>query len=281
MQRFLDKNVYQELTGLKPDLIISCGSSLAAVNYLLGRHNLASSIVLMRPSVLSMKRFDLVVMPRHDGPPKRKNVVTIDGALTSLGPVGLEAESEKLMHEAGIKLNVQDKYIGLLIGGSTKNFDLSRKLISEVIPRIKESAVKLNAGILATTSRRTSPQIEDLLKRTLGGEAFCKLLVIANEKNYPSTVSGILGLSNIVVLSPESISMISEAASCGRQVCVLKAKIDHRHNIFLKYMARRGYIHLIEPGRLSSVLDSIGHKQPETKVLNNRDVIKEALKRIF
>jgi mitochondrial fission protein ELM1 len=70
---------------------------------------------------------------------------------------------------------------------------------------------------LVTSSRRTSARAEGILKQTFEG---CPLLVIANEANRPNVVEAILGLSDVVLVSLESVSMISQAISAGKTVIV-------------------------------------------------------------
>ncbi|MDP2946049.1 MAG: ELM1/GtrOC1 family putative glycosyltransferase, partial [bacterium] len=71
LRRFLKEDIYRALINTKPDIVISCGASVAPVNYIISRENLAKSITIMRPSILSTRRFDLVVMSRHDKPEGR------------------------------------------------------------------------------------------------------------------------------------------------------------------------------------------------------------------
>jgi len=60
LKTFLDKENFAGLSALKPDIVISCGSSLVAVNLQLSTENQAKSFVIMRPSIFSTRRFDLL-----------------------------------------------------------------------------------------------------------------------------------------------------------------------------------------------------------------------------
>ncbi|MDP3732891.1 MAG: ELM1/GtrOC1 family putative glycosyltransferase, partial [Candidatus Omnitrophota bacterium] len=71
LRRFLKEDIYRALINTKPDIVISAGASVAPVNYVISRENLAKSITIMRPSILNTKRFNLVVMSRHDRPEGR------------------------------------------------------------------------------------------------------------------------------------------------------------------------------------------------------------------
>lgn len=276
LRKFLKEHVYKALIHKKFDLIISCGSSVAAVNYVLSRENSAKSIVVMRPSVLSTRRFGLVIMPRHDNAPGRKNVVAIDGALNLIDKPYLAGQVKGLVNAAGGALTAGDLYIGLLIGGDTKDFKLDKDALSELIRQVKAAAENSGAGILLTTSRRTSPEAERLLKEEFQGYPAAKLLIIANEKNIPEAVGGILGLSKVVVVSAESISMISEAASAGGYVIVFESSVGRRHVNFLKEMRDRKYIYLSKPSELALLVKKLLEEQPKINILQNNIALKAA-----
>ncbi len=281
LKGLLAKETYGYLMGKKYDYIVSCGSSLAAVNLLLSRENRAKSITIMRPSLLSIGKFDLAVMPRHDNPPKRKNVVATDGALNLINPEYLNMASQALAKRFGLKDGATVFSIGLLLGGDTKDFSLSRESVSEAIAQIKAVTEKLDARILVTTSRRTSGEVQRLVKGSFKGYPRAAAVVIANEENVAEAVGGILGLSNVAVVSAESISMISEAASSGRFVVVFgSSALGGRHGRFLKHMAKERYVYLSPPGELSSVIEGLYRQTRPPLALNDAAAVEKALERI-
>ena len=292
LRTFLKEDVYRAIVSLKPDIVISCGSSMAAINYVVSRENLAKSIVIMRPSVLSMKRFDLVIMPKHDRLPKRKNVAVTEGALNLIDEEYLRIQSEKLVQQRAIPAVCGPAFggssqlsafsIGLLIGGDAKGFHLEEGVILEIIKQIKSVAEKLNADILVTTSRRTSREVENLVKEEFRSYHRSRLLIIANEENISEAVGGILGLSQIVITSPESISMISEAASSGKYVLVFESGgLDRKHRYFLDYFVKNKYIFLVEAGSLAKVIANVRLEKPEMDTLKDNLLVREAIKKIL
>lgn len=278
LRNFLTKETCQSLSTVRPDMIISCGAALAPVNYCLSREAQGKSVVVMRPGLLSLRKFDLVIMPRHDSPPQRKNVVVTEGALNLIDEEYLKEQSGKLTPSS--QLPTPDLYIGLLIGGDSKKFALGKDNILEVIRQIKITAEKLDAGILVTTSRRTSQEAESLIKAEFTDYARCKLLIIANEKNIPEAVGGILGLSRIIVVSPESISMISEAASSKKYVFVFKGNgLNKRHREFLRHFAGNKYIYLGLPDNLSGQIQGVWSQKPKVYSLRDNSLVREAIGR--
>jgi Kdo2-lipid IVA lauroyltransferase/acyltransferase len=282
LRAFLDKENYLELIKAKPDVIISCGSSLVSVNYQLSKENQAKSLVIMRPSIFSVRRFDLVVMPAHDKPGLRKNVAVIDGALNLIDDEYLKAQAEQLQKDSGITIAKNSPFIGLLLGGNTKDFQLEEDAVEDVLVGLKEVCLKSKAFILATTSRRTPAAVEAKVKSELAGNACVKLLIIANEKNFSSAVGGVLGLSRIVVVSSESISMISEAVSSLKHVVVFESqKLSGRHSMFLNNFSDKGYIHLVKPKDVKETVERLLSDPSVVKPLKDNEVVLESLRRII
>ena len=278
LKAFLDKGTYKSLIELKPNIVISCGSSIAPINYIISRENLAKSMVILRPSILSTKRFDLVIMPRHDRPPKIKKVVVTEGALNLIDKEYLRSQAAALKPQVKIQ---KDLVLGLLLGGDTKDFRLSTELLKPVISQIKLFLEKYDGEILITTSRRTNQAAENLLRQEFKYYSRCKLLIIANERNIPEAVGGILGLSRIAIVSPESISMISEAASSGDYIIVFNSQINQRHNDFLDYMFERKYVYLYEPEKTLQLLERLYKDRPAIKTLNDKTIVKEAVRAVL
>jgi KDO2-lipid IV(A) lauroyltransferase len=280
LEKFLEPGAYQSLLAARPDVIISCGAKLSAVNFLLSRENNAKGICVLRPGLLSTGRFDAVFIPRHDKPPRRNNIFQSDGALNIIDEQYLKAEGEKLLQAAGSRgLQANNSYIGLLLGGDTKNFSLSPRQVKVVIAQLKDAAEKLGTFILATSSRRTPPEIERLLEDELGSYQRCRLLIIAGKDNPPYAIGGILYLSKLVIVSPESISMVSEAAASGRQVLVFQSPLDRRHRAFLNSLSAQGYISLVEEKGIASLARQLWLRPSGGRVLDERVRIEEFLEK--
>ncbi|MFC1657942.1 ELM1/GtrOC1 family putative glycosyltransferase [Candidatus Omnitrophota bacterium] len=280
LRRLLAPGISRELESYFADIVISCGWRTAAVNCVISSDRQSKSIALMRPGFLSVKRFDLVVMPYHDNPPSRNNVVVTQGALNLVDENYLQSSARDLQSQVSLG---QGLVLGLLLGGDTKSFRLSCDLLKPLIAQIKLFLERHDGKILITTSRRTSQDAERLIRAEFGSYARCKLLVIANENNLPFAVGGILGLSRIVIVSPESISMISEAASSGRYVVVFKPgmNIGRRHSRFLRNLADKKYIYLTDSARLSETLEGIITDKPGVVKLEDNLKVKQALEKLL
>jgi len=206
----------------------------------------------------------------------------IEGALNLINEDYLREQSKELLQLSVLSSRLSDFCIGLLIGGDSKNFCLKEEMILEITKQIKLASERLKADILLTTSRRTSRDIEKLVKKEFKDYPRCKLLIIANEKNIPQAVGGILALSKVIITSPESISMISEAVNSRKYVLVFNSpNLDKKHRRFLNYFAKNKYIYLVEPYDLAEKIEEIWLNRPKIPTLGDNLLVTEAIKKIL
>lgn len=288
---------WQGLMSFKPDIIISAGGSISAVNYLLAKENQAKSVVLMRPANLSLKKFNLAIIPRHDipcspwlclkeGKPwprgQRSNVVITEGALNLIDAEYLSQKTKRLEQSGLFRSPLLNPCIGVLIGGNSKRFSLGPEVIMGLAGEIKKSAEGLNADILISTSRRSCSEVEEVIKNEFTNYARCKLLVIARQNNNPDVVGGILGSSSLIVSSPESISMISEAVCAEKYVVVFNSgNLSAKHRRFLKNYQDKGYIYLEQIKDLSLCINQLLRNKPQVNSPKDNLKVIEGLNKIL
>ena len=206
MRLCLKKYSYENLMKTYAEFIVSCGSSLVPVNIFMRKENDARNVVVMKPGILfGLRKFNFVIVPKHDKIKPRKGVVETIMAPNLVDDKALKDAAGRLKNRVRLE---QDKVIGLLIGGDNPEFRLSGDLLKKVLADILKSCESNNADLLVTTSRRTSKEQEAIIKSVLAKNPRCKLLVVANENNPEGTLAGILALSNVVIVSGESISMV-------------------------------------------------------------------------
>jgi len=291
LRRFLTKESFSKIMSVKADFIISCGSSTAAVNYLLSNDQQAKGIVILKPGVMGLSRFDLAVLPHHDLPARPRkgvNIVAVNAAPNLITPQYLEDMSRQLLNHFS-HLKRGDKFrIGVLIGGDTKDYVLKENKIRMVAHQILEAACEINAEILVTTSRRTPPRVEALLSRELKKNPRCVLFINPKQDNVPEAVGGILGLSDIVIVSGDSISMISEAAASGKKTIIFPVKErqglalkEHKHTRFLDTLNAQGHILSSSPCDIKQSIYSLAKDKITLQKIDDNEAILKGLRQII
>ncbi len=282
---------FAQLMSIKPDFIVSCGSSVAPVNFLLAREYKAKNIAILKPGMVNFRNFNLVILPRHDTT-RRKcwpiNVVATEGAPNLVTPNYLAHQTQELLKRFSHLKSGDNLKIGVLLGGDTAEFILSEQKILVLIHQLMEIAEEMKADILLTTSRRTSTRVENLVLRQLSKYNRCKFLVLANRENVPQAVGGILGLADVIVVSGESISMVSEALSAGKKVAAFF--VEHRsglafektkHGRFLEGLGNQGYLLLSDVKYMKDSIYKLIKNKVQTKQLDDNLVILETLRKII
>ncbi len=286
---FLKRESFLQIVKVKADFVISCGSSVAPVNYLLSRDYAAKSIAILRPGILGFNRFDAVILPQHDPLPRRiearKKVFQTKGAPNLITDEYLNQQKEVLLKRFTHWRIRRNFCIGVLLGGNAKGEFISEAILRLVIKALKESVMHLNADLLLTTSRRTPPNLETIIKTELKKFPNCVLLIIPREKDIPEAVGGILALSDILVVSGDSISMVSEAASSGKKTIVFAVektrKKNDRHALFLKKLSKEGYIVLSNEKTLAGTIADMAKNKIHTKRLNDHLILLGAAQKVI
>lgn len=236
----LPRDTLDEIYTIKPDFILSTGSSVAAPNLLLGQLLDAKTVTCRRPSPVGVHHFDLAILPQMYWPRRnRSNVCKTLGVPNRVRPEKLEMLRKEL--QADLDLSHQRR-IGVLIGGEDRYDTITETTAARLIEVLHQFATRRDMQLLLTTSRRTPLPVENLIGEQLSNTEHCPILVLAHgENSLTDPVGAIFALSDVIVVTEDSFSMVCEAASSGKRVIILE--VDHktrhrpkRHQIYSEIM---------------------------------------------
>jgi hypothetical protein len=195
-----------------PDLWIASGRQTVAltrdIRHLSGGR---SFTVQIQNPVIDPAAFDLIVTPEHDRL-SGGNVLTTRG---SLGRVTPERLAEAAARFAPRYAHLPERRLAVLIGGNNKVFRLDALTMTRLTDQLTALA-RGGWGLMVTASRRTGARNEEILRRGLAGLP-AEIWDGQGENPY----FGILALADHVVVTGDSVNMVSEAASTGRPVHVV------------------------------------------------------------
>lgn len=192
-----------------PDLLIASGRKSAAPAKAIRRASGGKTFtVQVQNPVMALNHFDLVVAPRHDrleGP----NVISTTGSLHGLTAEVLGREAARF---ADFAATLSRPVTVVLVGGANRVYSFG----AAEAEALAANLVKLPGHLLVTTSRRT-------------GEAQTRALTAAlpmdrttvwggtGDNPYP----GWLGLADAIVVTGDSVNMVTEACAAGKPVYVV------------------------------------------------------------
>ena len=226
LQMALQRDTLDEIYAVAPDFILSTGSSVAASNLLIGQLFDAKTVTCRRPSPVGIHHFDLAVLPRMYWSPRRNsaNVCKTLGVPNRVRPEKLETQRNQLQTDLDLS---DQKRIGVLIGGEDRYDTITETTAARLIEVLQQYATKWDNQLLLTTSRRSPPSVENLISKQLSNTQYCPILVLAHgETSLTDPVGTIFALSDVIIVTEDSFSMVCEAASSGKRVIILE--VDHK-----------------------------------------------------
>ncbi|HAJ90795.1 MAG TPA: hypothetical protein DCM27_07285 [Rhodospirillaceae bacterium] len=200
---------FQEpLVGPWPDILIASGrKSIAASRYIKKQSQGKSFTVQVQDPRVRPQQFDMVAVPQHD--PTRGDHVMVTVATPN------RITADKLAHARkdfeSVFKNLSSPRIAVLIGGTTKRHIFTTSEARALIQKL--SPFK---NLMVTTSRRTGVENTELLKSALD-----------THENYfwdgasSNPYMAMLATADFILVTADSTSMISEAATTGKPVYVI------------------------------------------------------------
>ncbi len=201
-------------------LCLSTGSAAAPFSLAIARVFGGRSATVMTPSVLGAFPFDFAIIPAHDSAMPAQNIFETLGAPNAIDMDTLAGEAERLLERFPPR---SARRWGVLVGGDDANYRISGRWLRRVIGALAEEALSLGADLYLTTSRRTTPEAENELLRIASEIPAFRMLLLAS-KDPSNPVPGMLGSCEEIFCTEDSVSMVSEAATAGFMVNLLRVE---------------------------------------------------------
>lgn len=235
------------LDSVNPDLIISAGTLPASTNIILKKMKRCLNVVAMRPSLLPLSAFDLVVIAHHDFKnDTQKNMIVLDTSPNLCLPESIKKEEIDFTYKRGI--NPNHTYWAMFIGGPSKAREFPPDDVISCVSKLFEYAKKADVKLLVTTSRRTEKDFEFALKKLCDKYKEQVPFLQIYHDMPESTTRAIMSLSEKIFITEESVSMVSESIWANRETHVIPLpsptpdkpdKISHfKENLIEKNLVR-------------------------------------------
>ena len=103
---------------------------------------------------------------------------------------------------------------------------------------------------------------------------------------FALTMLAELALSDVVVVSGESVSMVSEALSSGKKTVVFPVEgmdrkpLDNKYSRFTSALSEEGYLVTAKSTRVAEAVDSLFKDKIKPRPLDDNDRLSTALRKI-
>ncbi|MEK9661094.1 MAG: mitochondrial fission ELM1 family protein [Alphaproteobacteria bacterium] len=217
-----------------PDLLIATGrkSVAPALAIRTASGGKTFCVQIQNPGV-DPARFDLVIAPQHDGL-VGENVVSLLGS-----PHGVTANklAQARSEFAALVEPLPQPRIAVLLGGDNAVYRMTDAIADALARQLADAARSSGGGLAITASRRTPASAMVRIRAALTGEA-----TMFYDGKGPNPYLGYLAWADAVIVTADSVNMVTEATATGKPVYVValdggSAKFERFH----RAMREAGY----------------------------------------
>jgi uncharacterized protein len=236
-----------------PRLIISSGRHSVPVALALKRVIVppAYALHIQNPKV-GAHLFDLVTAPLHDGM-QGPNVISTLGSVHSVTPARLAVAAEHFREQIA---TLPHPRIAVVLGGTSRAFAFPTNVAADFGRELARIVSDTGGSLLVTPSRRTPPASLMALADAIAGVPHL-LWNCDGENPY----FGFLALADAIVVTEDSVNMVTEAAGTGKPVYVKamqghSRRLGHFHAMMREREATRPFEGHIESWSYTPVNDT-------------------------
>lgn len=201
----------ETIAGERPGLILSCGGMAAAVGSALRAPD--HRVVHIQNPRMAFNKFDLIIVNRHDevtGP----NVIVTRTALHRVTQARLD---EARAQWAPVFAHLPRPLVAVLVGGTNGRFRVDAPVATALAQSLAAMMELDRVGLMLTPSRRTDPKATEAFQTILSPRG---AYVWDGQGENP--YFGMLALADMIVVTIDSVSMVSEGAATGAPVMLAR-----------------------------------------------------------
>jgi len=205
------------------DLIISCGRKSVIPSIILKNRNKKIITIHIQDPKVNFSNFDLIIAPEHDSL-NGENVISSKGAIHYITQEEIKKSQSYLEDKTENK-----KIVSLILGGPNKYYNFSIGELTKIFNEIKSKFISLGHKAIIIPSIRTPKEIIELAVKEFVNDGH-----VVNNVDKQAYLSSFALAANIVVTC-DSTSMISEAATSGKPIFVAHMQPRRNNYRFKKF----------------------------------------------
>jgi mitochondrial fission protein ELM1 len=198
-----------------PQILVTCGRRMAGISMALKARAKQQGAQLttlhLQDPRLDPAYFDILIVPHHD-PARADNVIVTTAALNRLDQSHIADAATHLPQSW--KATAKPR-VAVLVGGDNRRYRISEKMAADLASQLRHFAKANDASLFLVPSQRCPDSIWQRLQSELKG-INCLIPGKQQQNPYP----GVLGIADAVIVTSDSVNMVSEAASTGKPVMI-------------------------------------------------------------
>jgi mitochondrial fission protein ELM1 len=253
-KRALPPGQRRHLTPPWPRVVIGCGRAASLFTRIVRKlaRGRSFAVQILDPRI-DPGHWDMVIAPRHDGI-EGTHVIRTMGSLNPIDAAWLEDGREA----SPVLADLPRPRIGVLLGGPRKRWPLDAAYTQALAEHLLARQHREGGSIMVVASRRTPADAVPLLRHALRD---IPGLIWGGNQDGNNPYPGVLAWADRLVVTPDSVNMLSEACAVGCPVHTLvtsplPAKLERFHRV------------LREAGLLHDIDDAVGTEQTPLRELS-------------
>lgn len=222
------------------DVVVGTGSRTYYAAKVLASRWKVPAVAILNPGILS-RGFRAIIVPEYENSmPHSKRLIKLPVNLSVPDPDRIRESMDELYHRIGTS---PGECWGLIIGGENKTSYIDPE---DLRVHLKSIRNRMPAGVklLATTSRRSGPAIENIIR-----EADLDMAVLAGSDHF-NPIPAFTRLCGRIFVTSDSASMISEVVTNGDaaiEVLMNRQKVPKNKFLrFIENLEQSGHVHVFD-----------------------------------
>ena len=259
----VSQTVFKKIDHDDFDVIISCGrkSVIPSIHLKKTSNKKVFNIHIQDPKV-QINNFNFIVVPEHDRL-EGENVIKSKGAIHYITDEEIQGAKA---------LAISKNVLTVILGGPNKYYSFSLEELKRLFHKIELLFLNKVEEIKIISSRRTPESIVSFLRDRYKDNPKVIVDSSLSRKNYIEA----LAQAKKIIVTSDSISMLSEAATTGVPIYLAKLKSyknDHRFNSFLELFKKLNIIKDLETSETSWTYNKLYETKRIAKILKNKIIL--------
>jgi uncharacterized protein len=217
-----------------PKLAIGCGRQAALATRLLKQHYGTYTIQLLDPKI-NTRYWDVVIAPAHDQR-HGNNLISTLGSVHDINAVTLNHARDQF----AFLESLPKPRTAVLIGGPSKMANVNAGMIEVMFSQLEYTLAQQGGSLIICGSRRTPVLFAQQLRQRFSDSPH---RVWFDESDGENFYRGALAWADRIIVTPDSVNMLSEASATSAPVFVAQPKAaGHRMQVFLQSLTQLGRI---------------------------------------
>ena len=218
---WLDEDSRRLLAPPWPDVVFLAGRTAVSVALWIRRQHPATRLVAFGRPFAPLHLFDLVITNPAYFPPRKPNVLILRAPLHAVDAAKLEAARREWENRLG---DLPAPRVAVLVGGTSSPYRFAPDEAIHLGRAVSALARHNTGSLLVTTNHRVSPESTRALFDAISVPAFLHDCRDAGDSPYLA----FLAMADAFVVTMDSLSMMTDAASTGAEVMIFPLKRERR-----------------------------------------------------